>query len=514
MSRRNSHLIQVLIQGLFLGIIFTAPINLFYKLTLENAYVRGFFIDYLVPKIYLHDIFILSFIIIGGIYWLINNKRNTANKNLQTSIFNLQSNNLLYIVPLHLVYILLAGVSIIFIIRQFFTINPTASVYWLVKIIEIGLFGFLAVKFFKKSKIINHKLIISALTVTVLFQTALALYQFHFQRSLLPYHYLGETNLSQPVGLAKTTICGKEKVLAYGTTAHPNILAGVVVVYTLLALGLMRHLQINSKQCHPELVSGSQVASVGILKLVQNDNTISLLTTALLIISSIITVALTLSFSAFYGLVFGLLGLVVGKYKSSWLKYLFYLSLGLFFLMPFVIHTAGKTWPDDLSLTRRDLLNRAAVKMWQGYPLVGVGLNNFTAYVEKFSQSNEVVRFPQPAHHVGLLFLAENGVLGIAVIILLVAAHQLKTQNSIRQLADKTQNNGSRHPVPIKSGSGSQVNDIKILNQVQNDKKTFLPIISALLAIASLDHWLISQSVGLVILSLVVILKLSYQKIK
>ncbi len=49
-------------------------------------------------------------------------------------------------------------------------------------------------------------------------------------------------------------------------------------------------------------------------------------------------------------------------------------------------------------------------------PLLGVGLNNFTAEVEKYNRSDEVVRFVQPAHHVGVLWFADTGILGLCIV--------------------------------------------------------------------------------------------------
>ncbi|MPM52872.1 hypothetical protein SDC9_99636 [bioreactor metagenome] len=57
--------------------------------------------------------------------------------------------------------------------------------------------------------------------------------------------------------------------------------------------------------------------------------------------------------------------------------------------------------------------------MIEANTLTGVGWNNFTTQVEKYSQHREIQRFVQPVHHLVLLFLAENGLLGIFALILL-----------------------------------------------------------------------------------------------
>jgi len=463
---KKNFLSLTLFLTLFLVII-TAPINLFYKLPLGDPYVRGFFIDYLVPKFYLYDIFMLSFILVGGIY-LINKHQEKLKSKIQNFRLNTQ-----HLVPLHLVYLIFIGLSIFFIIRQFFTANSVASVYWLIKLTEAGLFGLVLFKLIKLTKrryqaltIFHHRLsfiglIKLALAFAVIFQTTLGLYQFHFQRNLLSYQYLGETNLSQPVGLAKVSLCHQEKVLAYGTTAHPNILAGVVLFYSLLLFALFRHKKTTKSK--------------------KTNGYLNLTVYGLIFIAPLITIGITLSFSAFLGFIFGLFGLIASLYKPKLTKLVLAVGLITFFLMPVLIQLANTQAPGHFSLSRRAMLNQAAIKMWQAFPLTGVGLNNFTVYVEQFSQSNEVVRFPQPAHHVGLLFLAENGALGIVIVAVLIILNQLRTKS----LRSKAKNSSK----------------ITLNQRPMFDPKLFIIV---LLPLASLDHWLITQPVGLVILTLVV----------
>jgi hypothetical protein len=50
---------------LFFFILFTFSFNLFYKLSIDGAYVRGLLVDYLIPKIYLTELFLFPFLAIG-----------------------------------------------------------------------------------------------------------------------------------------------------------------------------------------------------------------------------------------------------------------------------------------------------------------------------------------------------------------------------------------------------------------------------------------------------------------
>jgi len=47
------------------------------------------------------------------------------------------------------------------------------------------------------------------------------------------------------------------------------------------------------------------------------------------------------------------------------------------------------------------------------HPILGVGMNNFVVNLEKYALTKEVVRFIQPVHHVGLLWLSQTGLLGV-----------------------------------------------------------------------------------------------------
>jgi hypothetical protein len=69
----------------------------------------------------------------------------------------------------------------------------------------------------------------------------------------------------------------------------------------------------------------------------------------------------------------------------------------------------------NLSLSRRVTLNQAAIAMIDQRPQ-GVGLQAFTTQLERVSQSREIVRFVQPVHHLGLLWLAETGLLGLVAL--------------------------------------------------------------------------------------------------
>ena len=108
------------------------------------------------------------------------------------------------------------------------------------------------------------------------------------------------------------------------------------------------------------------------------------------------------------------------------------------------------------SINRRNYLNEAAFEIFKNKQLWGTGINNFTVFLEDFSQSRELIRFVQPVHNLALLILSEGGLLLAALLYLIRDQH-------------------------------------KTVNFWQ---KTLI-----LLAIASLDHYLLTQVAGLNLLA-------------
>ncbi|HYD34529.1 MAG TPA: O-antigen ligase family protein [Vitreimonas sp.] len=356
--------------GLIAAIIFTAPFNLFFKLTISDAYVHGLLVDYLIPKFYISDLFILALLMWWGI-----NKLGSRFKNWRPSIVSLAT----------LVLIMLL------VLRQFFTTHNLASLWFGVKLLEFISLVFVTLQY---KKVFKEMLFYGAIISALILQSLLGSYQFIYQHSLAPYYFFGEVDFKHSLGLAKDTFNDHEKILPYGSTAHPNILAGMIVVYWLIAsLWLLKH----QPQTKP-------VRFIWLL--------------ATLIGGSVLF--LTQSFSAMAMLITGIVAMIMNTLnwptkKSTAIKILSIISCLV--LIPGLMYILSSRY-DDVSITRRNYLNQAAIKMFLDQPLLGVGLNNFTAHVEEHSPSREVVRFVQPVHHVGLLWIAETGVIGLGCIIL------------------------------------------------------------------------------------------------
>ncbi|MBU1885867.1 O-antigen ligase family protein [Patescibacteria group bacterium] len=374
MLKKNS--LDKIYTFLICSIVFLIPSNLFLKLNTSSAYVNGLLVDYLIPKLYLSDIFILILLL----FWLIKVVLNKKKIAFKTSRFYLPS-------------ILIS----LIIIRQIFTPYPLAAVWYLFKLIEIGLLGwFLAThkKLFQKSTIYF------SIICTILFQSSLALWQFFTQKSLLGYTFLGEPNLSNSIGLAKDIWWNTGRVLPYGTTAHPNILGGVLAIFSLIL----------------------------IIQLLKTKQKWAQILTSLTILLTIFVITLTQSISALTSLIIGNLLILLKPYYQKIANISRKLLIGSGIIMvvtPLLINLTANSFKNN-SLTRRSYLQNAAIEMFLNNPIAGVGLNQFTARVEEYSNAQEIVRFIQPAHHIGLLWLAETGVFGILLIWILGGEIKIK----------------------------------------------------------------------------------------
>jgi hypothetical protein len=342
-------------EWLWYALLFLVPSNLFLKLAETAGYSQGLFIDYLIPKLYLTDVLIIGL----GISLLPTLKK-----------INLKIASL----PLGFI-----GLAIVLFIRQLLTHQPISAIWYWIKLLEMLLLG--AVIW--KNQLWRLKNTTAVLVSSVGFQFGLALYQFLTQQSLFGYWFLGEPSLNTSYGLATTTWFGKLLTLPYGTTPHPNILAGWGVMVAALTLS-------TQKNARLKWLAVGLALGLGIL---------------------------TNSLAAL-----GALGLILGWlwvrnqsriFQKIWIT----LCLGLFILAPIGVALLSQTIQHP-SVIRRDQLNLAAIEMSSyGQPfitrLAGVGLNHFTIHLLPQTKNTELVRFIQPVHHVGLLWWSETGFLGL-----------------------------------------------------------------------------------------------------
>lgn len=410
---------NIVLQFLFSAVIFAIPTNFFKKLFELQSYVNGLQIDYLIPKLYLSDVFIILIFATLIFYqfketvlnknWLLEFKEKTKeivnfktfSKFVNTAIFkkeNLMSKT-----------VFISSLTLIVLFQQLLNPQPVVSVLFLSRFLVLLYIAVFLKKQHILEQLLESKVVVITVQLTIVFQSFVAWYQFLFQKSLFGYRFLGETNLQSYAGLAKTTINGVEKILPYGTTAHPNVLGGTLALFVLFLLFQARK-NSKMKQLLPVILVGA------------------------------ITVFLTQSVSAVLALLLGTLLLFYKPTVSAkQLAAIYTLSiLASILFLHISVQTLGLK---NTSLTRRNYLNQASFSIIQAHPFLGIGAKNFTVYLEKYSDTQEVVRFVQPVHNTFLLFLSEYGFLGLAILLMYIdyfKTHFIQKNEGIQESLNST----------------------------------------------------------------------------
>jgi len=274
----------------------------------------------------------------------------------------------------------------IFLIKQFLHINLAAIIY----LLRLALMIVFVISIYLDQK--KQLIVKKALLCSVLWLSFLAYYQFFMQRSLAPYQFFGEPDLRHFALISRAQFFNQEKILPYASTAHPNILAGIVSIFTMIIL--------DDKNKKP-------------------------LISSLLLLNALVIIFLTQSLSAFLTFCLFLIYSFIkhratNKQAKTYLKFFNFSLIALFILTPLIIKQLElNLTKEHPSISRRATLNTAAWAMFKEQAIFGVGLNNYVKEVENYSQNRELVRFIQPVHHGGLLLLSEGGLVALAILLLL-----------------------------------------------------------------------------------------------
>lgn len=347
--------------------IFLLPSNWFVVVTSYGSYVHGLQVDYLLPKLYAS--LLAAFVFSGLWMWWHTN--------------DLRSNITRY----PLAWGIGGGGVLLIALHQLITRSQLSSWWFLAQLVIVGFF---ALALYHQKKLLLTALSIRTLYATIGFQFLLGSYQFFAQKSLGGYWLLGEPQLTAPFGLATHSFGGRELVLAYGTTPHPNVFAGVVIGLFLLVL----------------LITKQKI---------RLSNPIFLTYLGL----GLITVYISQSLSGLLLLLAGSGFLGMYEVKKRWLSTRnITIALSVVLIALPLLLTAMPNSAENTSIDRRVALNTIAVRMLAQNPMWGAGLNSFTRNVEEFGGS-ETVRFVQPAHHTLLLIMTELGALGMVLFFVL-----------------------------------------------------------------------------------------------
>lgn len=349
-------------------IIFLIPTNLALHWYLPQAQVYGKTIDYLLPKLYLSDIPVLILITT-----LLLNKR--IYQLLKGIICNNKYQS----------FLLLTLVLLLF-INGILSAHPVSSIWQLSKLIQLFLLVILVRIAWTPRQIIKLLFIPSLFALT--FQSLLAVWQYLSQSQLFGYWFFGEPLLTSGFNLAKTNISGAIKILPYGTTPHPNVLAGSALIFFLMILGNYVY-NPNSR----------------IIKV------LSIYSICLLLLLAGLTQSLSMLIA--FVIVYYLLLKSDKRSKISILtnnRLVILSNIILLLIMAYITYQTLLSF-DSSSIVRRYKLFQTTISLIINHPIQGVGLNNFISAAISQDTSKWFYTFPQPVHNIYLLWIAETGLL-------------------------------------------------------------------------------------------------------
>lgn len=337
---------------LFYIIIFLLPLNIGYHFIINDAYINGLLIDYLIPTIYIQDILV-------SIFLFMNVKELFKSRDKYVTWF--------------LFSVLLATWS------STFFISSLASFTRLVLYV-----GFMVVV---KSKFSGKDYFDRAVTVfgvTTVLLSVLAICQWVNQGSVFNNYLLfGEQpyTVSTP-GINIENFFGHARVPPYATFRHPNILGALL---SIVLLWFLEKTKVNKIFVVPFVIG-------------------------------LVALFLSLSKFAWISFLIGLAYFLANKLNKEKIKTLTLrfvaVSIAASLFLPFL--SGPKSLLEKPSFYRRADLLDSSYKLISKKPLFGVGYGISTAYIDKYLPPKHDVRFAQPPHNMFVLLFAEAGIFAVS----------------------------------------------------------------------------------------------------
>lgn len=373
---------------LFLLLLILLPVQAGKHFWPDWSFVHGIRVDYLSPTLFLTDVFALLVFAL----WFLKNPKGLKiigkNKVVSISLF------------------------VFLLVSSLLAARPQPAFYKLLKLIELGLFGL-----YVSQNIVSRRRFILAvvfLSLGMTWSCLLALVQFWFQSSLSSVYFsfplvysflqlLGERtfDIATP-GIAKARWGSQLVFRPYATFPHPNVLAGSIILVSLLVLTNL-----------PLLIKGKK----------RQTWLYYLLPMGLFLITLLITFSRSAWMICFLTTGYWFL-IKRGEETKRFFKKRRRFGLFLAVLGLLVAHSVWRVvfpWlqalktDDSLSVFRRIELAKAALRMVWASPVWGIGLGNFIPRLFDFSFNREVVYWLQPVHNIFLLIAAETGLIGLGV---------------------------------------------------------------------------------------------------
>ncbi len=336
--------------ALFL-IFFLSPTQLGLHFWPDSALIYGVRIDYLSPTLYFLDILIILYLLL--------------------SVFTSQQPR--GGIKIHGIWYL----ALILLANLVFSVNPVSTLSWSLHLL-------LYISFLSSfSLVLNHKLLSISLTLASLFQLVLSIAQVWLGHSIQgPLYYLGERMVSvgQP-GVALATFMNEVVLRAYGTFGHPNVLAGWLVITSLIMFKLSK----NTLLKHGALII------------------------------TIFGVMLTQSRSA----LLALFGILIPFYVMTNLRQrlIYFASILTLLCGILFINSTTLSRSLDLSYSERLSLQLISIKTIVNYPVFGTGTQaSITA--QSTQEQSRLLRHAalQPDHNSFTLFLSWFGIGGLLML--------------------------------------------------------------------------------------------------
>src|SRR3989344_113574 len=335
---------------LFLAVLAVVPIQLGKFFWPQFSYVLGLRIDYLALTLYLSDLVVIGYFLVFIFENLLSGKR--MRKNFQKIIFK-QKDLLIAFLIFNATYV---------------SVSPWVSLWFSLKFLEVSILIVASMLAFSNQKLRSS--ISLVMVFSIIWQSALIMLQFIFQRSLGLW-FLGERSFtSSTVAIAHFQILGTQYLRPYGTFPHPNVAAAFLVIYLVIITS-------NKLPVVPSIFSA-------------------------------LAVSITHSQAALLALIAWVI-LQVRKIKYLIIEgVLLVLFLWIFFKVLIQSQIA--------SVAERIVLMESALEIAKTSPLLGIGSGNFIFELAKLNLfSLSEIRLLQPVHNVFLLILTENGIIGLVL---------------------------------------------------------------------------------------------------
>jgi len=373
--------------------IFLLPTNLFLAWRLPESFIQGHFIDYLAPKIY------LSQIMLGvlGVVWVLKTGVATRGKQVLRRYFE----DFSWRSHVGLTSLLFFVMILLFQVVRWQDIGLLSL---LINFVVGPLFFSL---FLWKERVLVRTHLYIAVGIATTLQAFLGLVQWWRQDSLFGYWFFGEPNLRLPEVMT-SSLPGPVQILPYGTTPHPNILAGWLVLGVLCLLHLWKAQGKRAK-------NWVHIAFFALIAL----HSFTLFLTESWVAG--VSLPILLLFSHFSVSFYTWLERVSHRVRvpvSAGIVGILLLVQALWLLFPLVLQgnplMTGLVEPT--SLTRRSSLQAHSLELLQTEPS-GSGFTRMFQHLYTSESTYVGGRFLQPPHNSGVLLLTVAGFWVIIVIL-------------------------------------------------------------------------------------------------